>query len=163
MADARVCLTNTMPGHDWFAVKFTDRAGVADIWCENPPVNPGIITLTVSGKNLLPHIGSITVKDVGHCDHRVSCHLIGHCPPITCGIKLYCSPSIPCNQPVDCITILDCPVEIIRGTDVSGQRAVHSDVGSDVSEEQAGDRLCEHTSKPIRMMFSRIQEETGRE
>jgi hypothetical protein len=94
--DALVCAT--MEG-SLFVVGTTDAAGKAVI--KISPSMDGIMKVSVSGKNLLPHLGSVKVKK---CP--------GVCQPIVvCGSSI-CSKTVLCSNAIFCTKLLGCASRI---------------------------------------------------
>lgn len=97
--NAVVCLT--MPG-TLFAKGVTDVYGKASI--NISPSVEGIMRVAVSGKNLIPYMGSVTVKKSPNiCGTSVICTL-----KIDCGLKIACGIDIVCGTKLLCNYLLQC-------------------------------------------------------
>lgn len=97
--NAVVCLT--MPG-SLHAKGTTDVYGKAIIKIR--PYVEGVMRVTVSGKNLIPYMGSLTVKKSSDtCGTSLSC-----LPKIDCGLKIACGNNIVCGISLSCNYLLHC-------------------------------------------------------
>ncbi len=121
VADAIVCLT--MPG-TVFAKGATDAAGQVSL--SIAPSVAGLLRVAVSGKNLIPYLGSVTVKKAEGacrpaiwCGPQLTCLLPLSCKPsIICPRQLSCKPSIICGTPLTCGKTVTCRKPIFCGSQI---------------------------------------------
>jgi hypothetical protein len=70
----------------------------------------------VSGKNLLPYIGSVTVKQSAPgCKTAIMCKF-----PIGCNMSVMCGLPINCGSKIMCSALIACGKKIVCGQKISG-------------------------------------------
>lgn len=117
VAGAVVCLS--IPGA-LHRTGETDASGSATIQVATSAA--ATMRVGVSGKNLIPHLGTLSVKaceDV-FCKPAVTCagsvtcgHKIGCSSLVTCAGSIVCGSKLTCVQALSCSKLLSCGVEIV--------------------------------------------------
>lgn len=113
--DALVCAT--MPG-TMFSTDMTNASGIATLTIS--PSVAGTMQITVSGKNLIPYLGGVTVKkceDV--CIGAVACGVNIICrTSVFCGINVTCPQALVCTKLIQCRELVACGKSIICMKDI---------------------------------------------
>jgi len=99
VAGATVCLSIS---GSFFKVDTTDSNGLASMSLSSSLT--GSLRVTVSGRNLLPYIGTAEVVSCGSgCNLMISCgNLISCGSLISCGLNIACANQISCGQLINC-------------------------------------------------------------
>lgn len=124
---ASVCLVQ---GDSLFVTGTTDSSGLVRLAIS--PTEPGIMRVSVCGRDLIPYFGSVNVRrsmvcctlqikcgprvsctNILSCPERINCALPVNCRPlVTCGPRILCQQHIVCNNYVACGSLISCSVEV---------------------------------------------------
>jgi hypothetical protein len=141
--NALVCVT--IPA-TLFATGRTNGSGIATLTID--PFVAGIMRVTVSGKNLIPYFGSVTVKKCADVSE----------PADMCGFELFCRQALACPK----LQFFDVFEHIYE---IWGYQDLDEFVKqADTPEIKVVlDQLPAEVAKPIRMMLDRIRNEATHE
>lgn len=104
--NALVCAT--MPG-TMLVTGLTNTSGIATL--SIAPSLTGTMKVTVSGKNLIPYFGGVTVKECrDRCIVAILCGL-----NIICGTSLACARALACKQALICTRLVECGKSVTCG------------------------------------------------
>ncbi len=165
VADAQVCATMT---GGLFAVGKTDITG--NVSLSISPWAEGTMRVTVSGKNLIPYFGTVTVKKCATgCPSLVACSAKIVCQKLVCR-------SIVCSFALGCSKLVSCGMAIMGGCmklrpeefpyfeqlrDIFGVSDVRQLVKrlNDPEFRETLKRLPGEIRRPVLLMLQRIREE----